>query len=133
MLDPRHGTRCTSRIIEPVNALVEQGLLQDVRKEAERHQRGKRGSNRLTTGEFLVQAAEEEVERLVDAVKEPEEGTPLTTPQCERACKRRKTVVDSDDDEVGDTSAVPVASEWQRYRGEDRPQNVELLQWWRRN
>ena len=80
MLDPRHGTRCTSRIIEPVNALVEQGLLPDVRKEAERHQRGKRGSNRLTTGEFLVQAAEEEVERLVSAVKEPEEGTPLTTP-----------------------------------------------------
>ena len=72
MLDPRHGTRCTSRIIEPVNILVEQGLLQDVRKEAERQQRGKRDSNRLTTGEFLVHAAEEEIERLVDAVKEPE-------------------------------------------------------------
>jgi hypothetical protein len=72
LLDPRHGTRCTSRIIEPVNILVEQGLLQDVRKEAERQQRGKRGSNRLTTGEFLVHAAEEEIERLVDAVKEPE-------------------------------------------------------------
>jgi hypothetical protein len=72
LLDPRHGTRCTSRIIEPVNILVEQGLLQDVRKEAERQQRGKQGSNRLSTGKFLVHAAQEEIERLVDSVKEPE-------------------------------------------------------------